>query len=227
MAVPAIDIDIRLSLHSPGRHFEVNAQFSSIAQRTALIGPSGSGKSTLLKSVAGLIPGAQGHVRIGDTLLLDTASYIDKPARARNIGFVFQDYALFPHMTVEQNLSFGVQRLGRRMSPSDRERIEALLRQFDLVTLRTAWPRHLSGGQRQRVALARALVHQPRLLLLDEPLSALDVPLRKRLRTELAEMLDRVQVPTLLVTHDPEDLDALTQVALHMDQGRIVAPNRS
>ena len=224
MTAPALDIRLQLALHSPGRDFRLDAQFSASARRTALIGPSGSGKSTLLKAIAGLLPGARGHVRVGGQTLPHSAQHIDLPARARGIGFVFQDYALFPHMTVVQNLMFGVHRLGRRASAAEEARVSALLMQFDLVQLREARPRHLSGGQRQRVALARALAPQPRLLLLDEPLSALDIPLRERLRSELAELLERVQVPVLLVTHDPQDVHALTQAAIHLDQGRVVAP---
>jgi molybdate transport system ATP-binding protein len=135
---------------------------------------------------------------------------------------VFQDYALFPHMTVFQNLMFGVHRMGTRASAADQQRVTALLEQFGLMSFRDAQPRHLSGGQRQRVALARALAPQPRLLLLDEPLSALDIPLRERLRSELAELLERVQVPVLLVTHDPQDVRTLTQAAIQLDQGRVV-----
>jgi molybdate transport system ATP-binding protein len=138
------------------------------------------------------------------------------------VGVVFQDYALFPHMTVEQNLQFGLRRLGQRADAGHALRVDTLIRQFDLASLRGALPRHLSGGQRQRVALARALAIEPRLLLLDEPLSALDSPLRKRLRHELAEMLERVQVPTLLVTHDPQDVEALAQDVICIDDGRIV-----
>lgn len=146
---------------------------------------------------------------------------VNLPARDRRIGLVFQDYALFPHMTVEQNLAFGLCRHGKRPSEPERERIAALVRQFDLEALRGAWPRHLSGGQRQRVALARALAPEPKLLLLDEPLSALDTQLRTRLRGELAEMLDRVQVPTLLVTHDPSDVEALAQSVIHLQSGQV------
>ncbi len=224
MAPESLDIHLQLVLRSPARDFTLDARFTSSARRTALIGPSGSGKSTLLKAVAGLVPGARGHVRIAGDTLLDSARQIDLPARDRGIGFVFQDYALFPHMTVFQNLMFGVHRLGSRASDAQRHRVAALLEQFDLVALRDARPRHLSGGQRQRVALARALAPQPRLLLLDEPLSALDIPLRERLRVELAEMLERVQVPVLLVTHDPQDVKALTQAAIHLEHGRVVAP---
>ncbi|MES2530808.1 MAG: ATP-binding cassette domain-containing protein, partial [Pseudomonadota bacterium] len=175
-----LDIHVRLALQSTGRRFELDAQFTSNASRTALMGASGSGKSTVLMAVAGLASLARGHVRIGTRTLLDSAQQVDLPARERRIGIVFQDYALFPHMTVEQNLAFGVRRLGQRMRDADQARIDALVQQFDLGKLRGAWPRHLSGGQRQRVALARALAPQPHLLLLDEPLSALDTTLRTR-----------------------------------------------
>ncbi|CAN5248585.1 ATP-binding cassette domain-containing protein [soil metagenome] len=219
---PVLDIHVQLTLQSTGRRFELDAQFTSNASRTALMGASGSGKSTVLMAVAGLAPLARGHVRIGTRTLLDTARHVDLPARERRIGIVFQDYALFPHMTVEQNLAFGVRRLGKRLQEADRARIDALVQQFDLGKLRGAWPRHLSGGQRQRVALARALAPQPHLLLLDEPLSALDTTLRTRLRAELAEMLERVQIPTLLVTHDPQDVEVLAQTVVLLDNGRVV-----
>ena len=217
-----LEVQLQLTLPSPDRSFELDVDFSTTAQRTALIGPSGSGKSTLLQAIAGLLPQARGRVRIGEQVLLDTPRGIDRPARARRVGVVFQDYALFPHMTVEQNLQFGLRRLGRRADAGHGQRVEALIRQFDLASLRGGLPRNLSGGQRQRVALARALAIEPRLLLLDEPLSALDSPLRRRLRRELAEMLERVQVPTLLVTHDPQDVEALAQEVICIDDGRIV-----
>jgi len=216
-----LDVRLRATLRSPDRRFALDVAFRSQAHRTALLGASGSGKSTVLQAIAGLLPGAQGHVRVDGHTLLDTAERIDLPARARGIGLVFQDYALFPHMTVAQNLEFGVRRLGHALAPEARERVDALLEQFDLAGLRAALPRHLSGGQRQRVALARALATAPRLLLLDEPLSALDTELRIRLRAELAEMLARVQVPTLLVTHDMQDVQALAQAVVRLDAGRV------
>ncbi|MGJ7543452.1 ATP-binding cassette domain-containing protein [Variovorax sp. LT1R16] len=222
---PVLDIHVQTLLESPGRRFELDARFTSTTRRTALIGASGSGKSTVLMAIAGLAPHARGHVRVAGETLLDSAQGIDLPTRARGVGLVFQDYALFPHMTVEQNLAFGLCRLGQRPDEAQRARIDALVHQFDLATLRTARPRHLSGGQRQRVALARALAPQPRVLLLDEPLSALDTVLRVRLRAELAEMLERVQVPTLLVTHDPSDVEALAQSVVSLDEGR-VGPTR-
>ncbi|MET0544002.1 MAG: ATP-binding cassette domain-containing protein [Variovorax sp.] len=222
-APPLLDVDIRLMLRSDQRSFELAARFASQAMRTALLGPSGAGKSTLLLAIAGLVPGTTGQVRLGDATLLDTVAGIDLPARERRIGFVFQDYALFPHMTVTQNLLFGMHRLGAAVPDTARARVEELQRQFGLESLARAYPRHLSGGQRQRVALARALAPAPRLLLLDEPLSALDTQLRVRLRAELAEMLERVQVPTLLVTHDPKDVEVLAQSVVRLDGGRIVA----
>ncbi|MDQ7955614.1 MAG: ATP-binding cassette domain-containing protein [Pseudomonadota bacterium] len=218
-----LDIHIRLTLQSPERSFALDAAFRSGAHRTALLGASGSGKSTVLQAIAGLLPGVEGHVRVDGQTLLDSAQGIDRPARERGVGVVFQDYALFPHLTVHQNLCFGVRRLGRAPATGAMERVEALMAQFDIAVLRHAYPRHLSGGQRQRVALARALATAPRLLLLDEPLSALDTELRIRLRAELAQMLARVQVPTLLVTHDPQDVEALAQSVVRLDGGRVVA----
>ena len=219
-----LDISLQLLLQSPDRQFVLDAAFQSQHRRTALMGPSGSGKSTVLLAMAGLLPQARGHVRVNSSTLLDTRAGINLPARARGVGMVFQDYALFPHMTVAQNLLFGVRRMGNALADADHTRVDGLLDQFDLRALRSALPRSLSGGQKQRVALARALAPAPRLLLLDEPLSALDALLRVRLRHELAEMLERVQVPALLVTHDPDDAALLAQHVVHMAEGRLERP---
>ena len=221
MAHPVLDVDLRATLRSPGREFTLSARFQSPHTCTALMGPSGAGKSTVLLAIAGLLPQAVGHVRVNGGTLLDTAAGIDLPARERGVGMVFQDYALFPHMTVEQNLLFGVRRMGQRLGDAERARVDALLEQFDLQPLRGALPRNLSGGQKQRVALARALAPAPRLLLLDEPLSALDGALRQRLRAELAEMLARVPVPTLIVTHEPQDAALLAHAVVQMEQGQV------
>ena len=221
MAHPVLDVDLRATLRSPGREFTLSARFQSPHTCTALMGPSGAGKSTVLLAIAGLLPQAVGHVRVNGGTLLDTAAGIDLPARERGVGMVFQDYALFPHMTVEQNLLFGVRRMGQRLGDAERARVDALLEQFDLQPLRGALPRNLSGGQKQRVALARALAPAPRLLLLDEPLSALDGALRQRLRAELAEMLARVPVPTLIVTHEQQDAALLAHAVVQMEQGQV------
>ena len=202
---------------SYGKHVAVeNLNLSIEAGKfVTLLGPSGCGKSTSLRMLGGFETPNSGRILLGGKDVTRV------PPNKRNVNIVFQDYALFPHMTVEQNLAFGLCRLGQRPDEAQRARIDALVRQFDLGTLRTAWPRYLSGGQRQRVALARALAPQPRVLLLDEPLSALDTVLRVRLRAELAEMLERVQVPTLLVTHDPSDVEALAQSVVTLDEGRV------
>ena len=221
MAHPVLDVDLRATLRSPGREFALAARFQSPHTCTALMGPSGAGKSTVLLAIAGLLPQAVGHVRVNGGTLLDTAAGIDLPARERGVGMVFQDYALFPHMTVEQNLLFGVRRMGQRLGDAERARVDALLEQFDLQPQRGALPRNLSGGQKQRVALARALAPAPRLLLLDEPLSALDGALRQRLRAELAEMLARVPVPTLIVTHEQQDAALLAHAVVQMEQGNV------
>ncbi len=221
MKHPVLDIALHATLRSPGRTFTLDTCFHSGHTCTALMGPSGAGKSTVLLAIAGLLPQVAGHVRVHGSTLLDSTTGTNLPARERGVGMVFQDYALFPHMDVAQNLLFGVRRMGKALADADRVRIEALLDQFDLQALRSALPRDLSGGQKQRVALARALAPAPRLLLLDEPLSALDGALRQRLRTELAEMLARVQVPTLLVTHDPDDAALLAQHVVQMADGRL------
>lgn len=218
---PVLDLHVQTTLRSPGRSFVLDARFTSHTARTALVGASGSGKSTVLMAIAGLAQQVQGHVRVAGRTLLDTRQAIDLPARDRRIGLVFQDYALFPHLTVEQNLAFGLCRYGRAPTPAQAQTIDRLVAQFDLQALRGALPRHLSGGQRQRVALARALAPEPHLLLLDEPLSALDTQLRHRLRGELAEMLERVRVPTLLVTHDPSDVEVLAQSVIHLENGHV------
>lgn len=216
-APPVLDLHVQATLRSGDRRFALNVAFQSQSERTALLGASGSGKSTLLQAVAGLLPGVRGHVRVNGLTLLDSARGIDLPARRRQIGYLFQDYALFPHMTVLENVRFGARQANAAAQISD------LLERLDIDALRHAMPRDISGGQRQRVALARALASSPKLLLLDEPLSALDTPLRLQLRAELADMLTRVPIPTLLVTHDPQDVAALAQsvVALHEGATRV------
>ena len=172
---------------------------------TALIGPSGCGKSTLLRLLAGLETPAAGHIRHGERVWLDRAHRIDLAPRHRRVGLLFQEYALFPHLSVAGNISYGLPR-GR-----DREATVARwLSQLQLDGLAERRPDRLSGGQRQRVALARALASEPDVLLLDEPFSAVDFSLRQALRLLFQEVVADRQVPTILVTHD---LDDVRQVA--------------
>jgi len=185
-----------------------------------LLGPSGCGKSTLLRSLAGFesIDGGSIHINGQDVTEL--------PPGKRNIGMVFQQYSLFPNMNVAENIAFGLKM--QKMDPGlIKEKVAHMIELVGLSGKENHYPTQLSGGQKQRVALARAIVTEPKVLLLDEPLSALDALLRVRLRNELAEMLERVQVPTLLVTHDPDDAALLAQQVVHMADGRLQSPEAS
>lgn len=166
---------------------------------TVLFGPSGSGKTTILRCLAGLEQPQEGMIRYGDEVWFDARREISLPPQERRIGYLFQEYALFPHLTVRQNLQYGL-RLGGRNEKE--QRVAHLIELFGLQSLDNRYPRQLSGGQKQRVALARSVAPTPRLLLLDEPLSALDNVARGRLRPELRELLMKVGVPALVVTHD-------------------------
>ncbi len=183
-----------------------------------LFGPSGAGKTTLLRCIAGLERPDEGLVALGDATWLDSARGIDLPPQDRHLGFLFQEYALFPHLTVARNVTYGLSRL----STAEREeRLRSLLTLFGLAELGSRYPAQLSGGQKQRVALARALATRPRLLLLDEPLSALDEPLRVPLREELRRLLVSSGIPSLLVTHDRADALALGDCMAVIAEGRV------
>jgi molybdate transport system ATP-binding protein len=177
----------------------------------ALVGPSGAGKTTILRAVAGLLRPDAGHVAVGRDVWLDTARGIDLPPERRSVGLVFQEYALFPHLTVAQNVAYG-----------GHARAGELLERFGLAALAGVHPAQLSGGERQRVALARALARDPAVLLLDEPVSALDAETRDRLRSELRRHLRELALPTLVVTHDYADAVALAERIGVLVEGRIV-----
>lgn len=167
-----------------------------------LFGRSGSGKTTLLRMLAGLFQPDKGVIRIGETTVFDSSKKVNLPPQKRNIGFMFQDYALFPNMTVEGNIHFALDKKDYSMA-------DALIDAFDLDKLRRQKPEKLSGGQKQRVALARALVRKPEVLLLDEPLSALDYEMRFALQDEIAKAHHLIQATTLMVSHDKEEIRRL------------------
>jgi molybdate transport system ATP-binding protein len=185
----------------------------------ALAGPSGAGKSTLLRIAAGLLRPQHVRVTCGDDVWLDTATGRQVPPEQRACGYVFQDYALFGHMAVWQNVAYGLHGTGRA---GRRRRAEELLERFGIARLADERPRTLSGGERQRVALARALAPQPRVLLLDEPLSALDARTRASASRELSGVLRDTGVPALLVTHDFTEAAVLGDRVAVIDGGRIV-----
>lgn len=185
---------------------------------TVLFGPSGAGKTTVLRSLAGLERPDEGRIEFDGAAWFDAARNVCLPPQQRGIGYLFQDYALFPHLRVAGNIDYG---LGGLTAAARRARVEQMLKSFGLTALAERWPRHLSGGEHQRTALARALAPKPRLLLLDEPLSALDAPTRLLLRRELRHWLVAAQTPAVVVTHDRVEAIALGDTIVVMDEGRV------
>ncbi len=222
-----IDIRLQLSVQDARRRFDLNIAFATDAPVVALYGPSGAGKSLTLQAIAGLQPVSAGHVRLNGHTLLDTAAGTCLPPEARGVGYLFQHYALFPHLSVRDNIAFGLTSWRRRLTADDAARVDALIASFGLEALAHSRPATLSGGQQQRVALARALACQPQVLLLDEPFAALHTTLRRQLRAELRELRQRLAIPTLLVSHDPEDVVALADEVLLMDGGGVQAQMRA
>jgi ABC-type sulfate/molybdate transport systems ATPase subunit len=191
-------VALSIGIGVPRRSFELSVALEVGAETLALVGPSGAGKTTVLHAVAGLVRPARGRIELDAEPLFDSERGIDLPPDRRRIGLVFQEYALFPHLSVEANVAFG-----------GRERAPELLERFRIAHLAKARPAELSGGERQRVALARALARNPAVLLLDEPMAALDAHTRAGVRAELQELLGELELPTVLVTHDFEDASAL------------------
>ena len=186
----------------------------------SLLGPSGSGKTTLLRAVAGLEVPQRGSIRIGDKAVFDGARGLDVPAEGRNLGLVFQSYALWPHKTVFDNVAYALKL--RKTGASDvAARVKSALEQLSLGHLAARFPHQLSGGQQQRVALARALVYNPPVILLDEPLSNLDAKLREEARAWLRELIMRMQLSALCVTHDQGEALAMSDRILLLNAGRI------
>jgi molybdate transport system ATP-binding protein len=204
---------LRLDLGLPLRSFRLELALDVGAETVALAGPSGAGKTTVLRAIAGLARPDRGTVRCAGETWFDAAAGIDRPTERRSVGFVFQDYALFPHLSVEGNVRF---------AGGDGD----LLDRLGIRHLAKAKPHELSGGERQRVALARALARRPKVLLLDEPLAALDVHTRASVRGELRELLRELGLPALLVTHDYADAAALAQRIGILVNGRIVQVGR-
>lgn len=208
--------------HSYGQQRVLSGVSLSVArgELVCLLGPSGCGKSTLLRIVAGLETLQAGKLRVGGVNV--AAQPHQPPPELRHVGMVFQDFALFPHLTVRENIAFGL----RGSDPNRLRRIEDLLEQVGLVWAGNLYPSVLSGGEQQRVALARALAPNPGVMLLDEPFSNLDATLRFRLRMETRELLRERMVPTLLVTHDPEEALAIADRIVLMQNGKVIQVGR-
>jgi molybdate transport system ATP-binding protein len=212
---------------SPGREsaaFELNVHLEAPAGITVLFGPSGAGKSLTLNCIAGFAKPDEGRVLVNDEIYFDAASGVDIPPQRRRCGYIFQDQALFPHMTVRENLLFAasVADHTRLSGLQRRRRVNELLENFQLSDLAARKPAQLSGGQKQRAALARTLVADPRILLLDEPARGLDRPLREAFYQVLKDTRQRLKVPILLVTHDVEECLELADFICLIADGRFL-----
>ncbi len=213
-----MEVSCRASLRDAEGPFELEAAFGlREGEAVALFGRSGAGKTTLLRIIAGLSRPSSGLVRVGNEVWFDSSRSIDVPPQRRRIGFVFQEPSLFPHLSVRGNLRYALER------GADQAVVDELLDMMDLRGLADRRPSTLSGGQKQRVALARALVRRPELLLLDEPLSALDEQARAKVHEELVAARERFRTTTLLVSHDPREVRALSDRVLVIDRGKILS----
>ena len=214
--LPLLEFDCR---HRYADGFELDARFATEAAVTALFGPSGSGKTTILSLIAGLLRPAAGAIRFRDRAFVDTAGNVFLLPERRRVGVLFQERRLFPHLTVRANIAYGARR--RKGGAS----IDATVDALEIGDLLDRYPKTLSGGQQQRVALARAVASSPEILLLDEPLTGVEAPLRDRIADYLQQMIDQLAVPTLLVTHHRELVDRLAQRTIAVEAGRVVAEN--
>jgi molybdate transport system ATP-binding protein len=206
--------------HKADRAFALDVQFSTPAGFTILFGASGAGKTTLLDCVAGLEFPDSGRIVVGEHVSFDAATHTNLPVSQRNVGYVFQDLALFPHLTAEGNVAYGLDRIprGERL-----QRVASVLDAFRILPLARRRPEQISGGERQRVALARSLVTNPCVLLLDEPLAALDYATKSRILDDLRTWNAAHRIPILYVTHSREEVFALGERVIVLEQGRIVA----
>jgi len=200
--------------------FTLEVKFAAPPGLTILFGPSGAGKSTLLDCLAGLTMPDAGRVAMGKTILFDSTLGLNMPVSRRRVGYVFQDLALFPHLTAEQNIQYGLRHINRQKC---QQRCASILQAFRIDHLRQRRPGEISGGERQRVALARALVTDPHLLLLDEPLAALDARTKSHILDDLRAWNQAHRIPILYVTHSREEVFALGERVIVLESGRIVA----
>ena len=222
-AITATPLSVRVRKARSGQDrypFVLDVALEILPGVTIVFGPSGAGKSTLLDCIAGLLRPESGRIAIGENVLLDTERAIDVRPAERRIAYVFQSLALFPHMTVEQNVAYG---LAKMTEPQRAKPVHEMLQAFRVEKLAARKPGELSGGERQRVALARSLATAPRVLLLDEPLTALDAGLKKSIMDDLRAWNTAKNIPILYVTHSRDEVDALGERVVALDQGKITA----
>ena len=204
----SVDIEKQLEL------FKLDLKFHIDKEVLAIQGASGSGKTTILNIIAGLVKADRAEISNGDIILESTKKNIYLPSRKRNLGYMFQNYGLFPHLSVEKNIKFAMK---------DREIYEDLLDVLGLRDLLKRYPSDISGGEKQRVALLRTLVTKPKVLLMDEPFSALDAELKEKLYSSFSELIKSLNIPVLIITHDNDEANFLADNIIHIDKGRITA----
>lgn len=197
--------------------FTLDTTFETSAQVTALFGPSGSGKTSILYILAGLLRPKSGAIQLGPSTWLDTGRHVNLKPEQRRVGFVFQDHLLFPHLSVEQNLMYGRRRRAGAQSIAPARVIEVL----ELGELLTRYPRNLSGGEKQRVALGRSLLSEPELLLMDEPLAAIDEGLKDRVLAYLERIVAEWRVPTIYVSHNAAEVRRLAERVIVIESGQV------
>ena len=217
----ALTVSVKLRRNGAGAPpFDLDVSIAVPAGITILFGPSGAGKSTLLDCIAGLARPDAGRIVSGDEVLFDSKAGVNCPPQVRHVAYVFQTLALFPHMNAEENIAYGLDGLPRQQRAA---RVEEILNAFRVERLRGRKPPEISGGERQRIALARSLVTQPRVLLLDEPLTGLDAELKAAIVDDLRAWNAARHIPVLYVTHSREEVDALGERVIAMDHGRVVS----
>lgn len=215
-----LTVDVKKRLHTDRKDdFRLDVSFTVGNGFTVLVGPSGAGKTTTLRLIAGILAADEGVIKLGDTVFFDSGTRENRAIQDRRVGFVFQDYALFPHLTAEENIAYGVKSARKRERS---ERALEILELFRIENLRNRLPREMSGGEQQRVALARALASDPAIVLLDEPLSAVDTKTRAELLDEIENTQQRVNVPFVYVTHNEAEAERLGKHRITLSGGSVV-----
>ena len=215
-----LHVRVRRTLASEDGGFHLDVALALEKGITILFGPSGAGKTTLLDCIAGLADPDQGRIAVGARVLFDSEEGLNLNPTERKVGYVFQDLALFPHLSVEANVAYG---LGGMKAEDRKQRVAGALESIGISELHARRPAELSGGERQRVALARALVTQPSVLLLDEPLAALDLPIRMKIAEDLRRSIQALPIPVLYVTHSRDEVFMLGERMLMLERGKIIA----